>query len=61
MLGVTMTTVSFGNCDAHAVGIMYVVLQLKAGDDVWIRIHENVNNGNVRIHGGKWSRFVWAI
>ncbi|VDI31591.1 Hypothetical predicted protein [Mytilus galloprovincialis] len=43
----------------HGVGTLSAVLNLALGDDVWIRIYNNlsVNNGNVRVFGFGWSWF----
>ncbi|KAK3092696.1 hypothetical protein FSP39_005986 [Pinctada imbricata] len=48
-----------GGESMHGSGSTSAVLQLHTNDDVWIRIlgDEGVNDGNIRVHGDKWSSF----
>ncbi|XP_071145634.1 uncharacterized protein [Mytilus edulis] len=48
-----------GNGDTWGVGMQAIVIQMNAGDDVWVRVYNNpdVNDGNIRVFGGFWSSF----
>ncbi|VDI70169.1 Hypothetical predicted protein [Mytilus galloprovincialis] len=48
-----------GNGDTWGVGMQAIVVQMNAGDDVWVRVYNNpgINNGNVRVYGFLWSSF----
>ncbi|XP_063408844.1 collagen alpha-1(X) chain-like [Mytilus trossulus] len=48
-----------GNGDTWGVGMQSVVIQMIAGDDVWVRVYNNpsINDGNIRVFGSLWSSF----
>ncbi|VDI70172.1 Hypothetical predicted protein [Mytilus galloprovincialis] len=48
-----------GNGDTWGVGMQAIVIQMNAGDDVWVRVYNNrgVNDGNIRVFGEFWSSF----
>lgn len=57
--GIVLVYAFVGNGDTHGVGTLSGVLFLEAGNDVWIRTHNNsaYNDGNVRVYGYAWSWF----
>ncbi|VDI79696.1 Hypothetical predicted protein [Mytilus galloprovincialis] len=48
-----------GNGDTWGVGMQSVVIQMNAGDDVWVRVLDipSFNDGNIRVFGSLWSSF----
>ncbi|XP_071145123.1 uncharacterized protein [Mytilus edulis] len=57
--GQTLVRLYSGNGDTYGVGMQAIVVQMNAGDDVWVRVYNNpgINNGNVRVYGSLWSSF----
>lgn len=56
--GATIVEGYFGNGNTYSTGSLNGVLQMEAGDDVWIQINKSgYNDGNVRVHGSGFSWF----
>ncbi|VDI79695.1 Hypothetical predicted protein [Mytilus galloprovincialis] len=56
---INLLKVYFGNGDTWGVGTQAIVVQMNAGDNVWIRVDDNANanDGNIRVFGCNWSPF----